>query len=277
MPDDLLNGERAASKLAAKRSFAESDDDDVEDGENEDLTFEVNTQSFAPSAAIVEESFTEDDESSMHEDLTESISEVERVYQDMGQRSQAMPAQEVEVESEADDVVVLGSQAPLAEATALHERMDEDDSDEEEDNEPYVPHSPFETEIDPITGVYRLKVKPATEEAAPNHEQSHGWQHQTTEEAEKENQPQEFNWQQEIQYNASEEQQASPDYQQQQIPFEENVETLSDEFGGNPEEQVAHVQDAQAEEFDQEHHNSNYNQQKHEEEQVPQPQETHNT
>jgi hypothetical protein len=60
--------------------------------------------------------------------------------------------------------------------------------------------------------------------------------------------------------------------------LEENVETLSDEFGGTPEEEQTHVQDTQAEEFDNEHHNVHNSTQNYEEEQAPpQPQETHNS
>ena len=288
MPDDLLNGERASGKINTKRGgFVESDEDEIEEAEADELTFEVNMQSFAPTAAIVEEGLTEDEESSMHEDLTESISAVERVYQDMGARSQAIPP-EVEEDTEAEDVVVLGSQAPLAEATALHEQLD-DEGEDEEDSEPFVAQSPFETEIDPVTGVYRLKVKPAAEEQhLAGHENEQGGYRdynnsaQTAvvdhhEEHAQTSQPKEFSWQQEIQYNASTHE-APTEVEQQHIPFEENVETLSDEFGGTPEEEQAHVQDTQAEEFDNEHHNVHNSTANYEEEQAPpQPQETHNS
>jgi hypothetical protein len=160
MPDELLSDPRE-NKLATKRGvFAEPGEDEGEDSETEELTFEVqNTQSFAPSSGLFEEGFVEDEEPSLHEGLAESISAVERVYQDMDLR-----ARSVSVQPAVEEMVVISN----AIEPPITEELDEEGrDDQEEDLVSYASSSPFETELDPVTGIYRLKVKPQTEEGSP--------------------------------------------------------------------------------------------------------------
>ncbi len=204
MPDELLDSTRAGGKLAGKRnSFNESEDEsESENGDSEDLTFEVhNTQNFAPSTgAAFTQGLVEDDESIMHDNLEASISAVAEVYQDMGTRTRTASEEVIEEEDDDDeeDEVQVASAAPVVEAETSLEGTSEE-TDEEEDLVSFASSSPYETEYDPVTGVYRLKIKPsATEtkgqsgsetenqnsEAEPGassaHENSHNHEHSAT-------------------------------------------------------------------------------------------------
>jgi len=164
MPDELLDSTRAGGKLAGKRnSFNESEDEsEIENGDSEDLTFEVhNTQNFAPStAAVFTQGLVEDDESTMHDNLEASISAVAEVYQDMGTRTRTASEDD---EDDEEDEVQVASAAPVVEAETSLEGTSEE-TDEEEDLVSFASSSPYETEYDPVTGVYRLKIKPSATE-----------------------------------------------------------------------------------------------------------------
>jgi Rne/Rng family ribonuclease len=173
MPDELLMDDpRAMGKPSTKRGAfldtQEDDEDELEAAEGEEVPF--STESFAPAAGIFEEGFVEDEESAspMHEGLEESISAVEEVYQDMGARSRV---QEDEVE-----VVVITPQTATVEeppAPTLQEEVEEE-LDEQEDLVSFASTSPYETEIDPVTGIYRLKIKPAGQEGGEQSQGEHG-------------------------------------------------------------------------------------------------------
>ena len=173
MPDELLSDPRE-NKLATKRgAFNQAAEDEGESEELEkELTFEVqNTQNFAPSTGIFEEGFVEDEESSLHEGLAESISAVERVYQDMDLR-----ARTAAVQPEVEEVVVIAEAPAAPEVHEIHEIREEarEEEREQEDLVSYASASPFETEIDPVTGIYRLKAKPNADEGSNDHSGNHG-------------------------------------------------------------------------------------------------------
>jgi len=168
MPDELLDDPRASGKPGTKRgAFLDTqDEDDLEEVETEEVAF--TTHSFAPSAGIFEEGLVEDEDShSLHEGLAESISAVEEVYQEMDARSRAT----IDDEQEVEVVVITQPQppAPPVEAPTLQEEVEEE-ADEQEDLVSFASTSPYETEIDPVTGIYRLKIKPATESGGHEHE-----------------------------------------------------------------------------------------------------------
>lgn len=155
MPDELLDDPRAAKGGIKRGAFAEPAEDEDEDvEENEEFTFEVNTQSFAPTGTLFEQNFSEsEDSSTMHDNLEESISAVEQVYQDMDARNRVTDADDEEAAEEEVEVLSQPAveepvQAQLVETPPV-----------EEDLEEFASASPYETEIDPVTGIYRLKIK----------------------------------------------------------------------------------------------------------------------
>jgi hypothetical protein len=312
MPDELLMDDpRAMGKPSTKRgAFLDTqDDDELEEAEGEEVPF--STQSFAPAAGIFEEGFVEDEESSspMHEGLEESISAVEEVYQDMGNRSR--------VHEDDVEVVVITPQAATVEETpapTLQEEVEEE-ADEQEDLVSFASTSPYETEIDPVTGIYRLKIKPAGQEHGGEHEHEHG--HQSHEHAHHEHahshehhthadhvvageaveeQPdavaaEEFvqsevnaeghvvqgnlfsdSYQNQNTHGSDNNQTAEEESQTGTAAEHENGETLADELETRTAEWQDETQQAQSEEA--EEHRSSYNQ---EEPSPPQPQETHNS
>lgn len=167
MPDDLLQAKEAP---AAFNKY--SGDDDEDDLENEDVVVQSHAK---PAHYAVERPFfapEESDESELANSLSESISEVEQVYQDMGARRQsaaeeADEAEEISAAPEVDieDVVVIASH-PVEQAES---EIEAEAAVEEKFETPEV-ESPYETELDPITGVYRLKAKAPTVGATSEHE-----------------------------------------------------------------------------------------------------------
>jgi len=163
MPDELLGDAAALSGKSLKRGGfdapAESDEDE---DEVEELTFEVSSNSFAPHGTILEEGFVDDDDVTLSSGLSENISAVEQVYQDMDARSRIETVEAIEdVQDIAEGVVV--SQA--REAFAAPEETFVQEEEKAEDDFSYEAASRFETHVDPVTGVYRLKAKESTESA----------------------------------------------------------------------------------------------------------------
>ena len=174
VPDDLLDDKHSkqALKHGAFNRAAEGDDDeggdeaDVVEGEE---VVELHTENFAPPSSLIEESLVEDD-SPFHE-LDESISAVERVFNEMGESSAAQDSDGAseytndETDHEhTETIIVVDTEAERPVLTEHSDSLieDEDSSShtpviEEVEEEPA-------TEIDPITGIYRLKPKAKPEE-----------------------------------------------------------------------------------------------------------------
>ncbi len=181
VPDDLLDDKH--SKQALKHgAFNRNVDDEDEGGEDvveSEEVVELHTENFAPPTSIVEESLVEDD-SAFHE-LDESISAVERVFNEMGE-SQANDDEDVEHES-TETIIVIDTDAERPVLTEHSDSLTEEpheshDSSAETSSheahhevaaEPEVEEEPA-TEIDPITGIYRLKPKAKPEDE--QHEES---------------------------------------------------------------------------------------------------------
>jgi Rne/Rng family ribonuclease len=174
VPDDLLDDKHSkqALKHGAFNRAAEGDDDESSDeadvAEGEEIV-ELHTENFAPPSSLIEESLVEDD-NPFHE-LDESISAVERVFNEMGESSLAQNSDSdgasEYTHDEADHeqtetIIVVDTEAERPVLTehsdSLIEESDEDSSHQsnteivEEEEEPA-------TEIDPVTGIYRLKPK----------------------------------------------------------------------------------------------------------------------
>ena len=162
MPDDLLQGKDHSEQF--KKYAAHDDEDEVDESDEVVATAYPKRENFAPERPF----FTAHDpldteDSELETSLSKSISEVEEVFQDMGSRKTSAPhtvsfevleEEPPEVEADIEDVVVISHQ--------LVEQSDEEPEAEITEAEkvaaPEV-ESPYETELDPVTGVYRLKVK----------------------------------------------------------------------------------------------------------------------
>lgn len=175
VPDDLLDDKH--SKQALKHgAFNRNVDDEDEGGEDvveSEEVVELHTENFAPPTSLVEESLVEDD-SAFHE-LDESISAVERVFNEMGE-SQASDDDDVEHES-TETIIVIDTDAERPVLTEHSDSLTDEhyesqnssnetsshDSHHEQVAEPEIEEEPA-TEIDPITGIYRLKPKAKPED-----------------------------------------------------------------------------------------------------------------
>ncbi len=182
MPDDLLVDPatrelKGGVKRAPFGNEAESDEDDDADH----LTFEVQNEDFAPKANLFEESFDEDDDDeTLSSGLVENITAVEHVFNDMGTRSRfEQPAeQEVAVEvlevnqhgaPTASAIVIDRDEIETAPEVASQTEVEADvEVEVEEELVSFATSSPFETEYDPITGVYRLKARNVPSEDTEN-------------------------------------------------------------------------------------------------------------
>jgi hypothetical protein len=228
-----------------------------------------NTQNFAPSTGLFEEGLVEDDDSAMHDDLEESISAVERVYQDMDARARtaADEAQGEEVEVIATEPIE--SRAEIKEVTPEPvAQAVEPEPEPEPEQEPYEPAvSPFETELDPVTGVYRLKVKPVSEEtetsSGENHQSAGESQSHHVETVSEESHTPTDVTEQNNDQKVSYEQGSLFPRETMASQFEENAETLADEYENRPPDRQKPETDEAAEEFERE-------------EQPAHPQESHN-
>ncbi len=173
MPDDLLNGpDKVAGGGGKFAGYAPGGEDEDDDEEREEEAVAAPTfrggqrEDFTPKSRLFEESFEEEEESPLAKNLSNNISAVEQVYQDISSRNRPVEAAEVvDEEVEIEDVVVISNHA-LDEASTIvvEDTVHEDEPVEEEEEQPAVSYeavSPYETEYDPVTGVYRLKVKAA--------------------------------------------------------------------------------------------------------------------
>lgn len=183
VPDDLLLGDanralKGGMKRGAFAADSEGSENDVDEEETEELTFEVHTENFAPGTAIFEEGFAEDEDENvtLSSDLVESISEVEKVYHDMDSRareSAETAADDDKNDDLVEEVVVLHTPVDNP-STFMQEPTSEDEVEEELVS--FASSSPFETEIDPVTGIYRLKVKSSTDESQQQQPENQGHQ-----------------------------------------------------------------------------------------------------
>ncbi|HEY9785771.1 MAG TPA: Rne/Rng family ribonuclease [Candidatus Obscuribacterales bacterium] len=164
VPDDLLD-ERHSKTALKHGAFADEgaveeglEEAELIDADSEDMTVELQTESFAPPTSLFEESLIEDDESSLGE-LDENISAVERVFHELDNpRPQASP--QANAVEEPETFVVIGSEAALSSEQAPYQATIQEEEEEELGD--------YETEVDPITGIYRLKprVKEVQEEGS---------------------------------------------------------------------------------------------------------------
>lgn len=185
VPDDLLDDKHSKQALkhgAFNRAEQEdgSEDSDVVDSEE---VVELHTENFAPPSSIIEESITEDD-SPFHE-LDESISAVERVFNEMGEsghseHSLSSHSSGHDDTEETETIIVIDTDAERPVLTEHSDSLTEDESQissqpaasesftleevvEEAEEEPSA-------EYDPVTGVYRLKPKAKQEEESQNND-----------------------------------------------------------------------------------------------------------
>ncbi|MBS2003416.1 MAG: Rne/Rng family ribonuclease [Cyanobacteria bacterium SZAS LIN-5] len=184
MPDDLLAdpAERELKGGVKRAAYNESESEDEED--NDQAQFDAHNEDFAPKANLFEESFSDDDEEESTT-LTENITAVEHVFNEMGAR----PRQE----TPAEQIAAEASEVRPYEQAEPHVHAEPEESSQEEQPEVSVEHeteedlvsfadsSPFQTEYDPVTGTYRLKARvvesESQQEGASQHSEHHDHGH----------------------------------------------------------------------------------------------------
>ncbi|CAN5573820.1 hypothetical protein BH10CYA1_BH10CYA1_21790 [soil metagenome] len=199
MPDDLLVDPatrelKGGVKRAPYGSELETDDD-----ETDQLHFEVQNEDFAPKANLFEESFSDGDDDDDDEDeeestsLSENITAVEHVFNDMGSRPRPeAPAEQVAVEVEEvhqrqadhehsdhdshDHVEQIAPTAP--DATVEAASHGDVEVEVEDDPVSFADSSPFATEYDPVTGTYRLKAREEHQHEGGAESHSHEHSHE---------------------------------------------------------------------------------------------------
>lgn len=144
MPDELLDSIAEEASFGASRAqFGKHDDDDAE----EELPYLAASRTASKPAQPYTSTFTEEFDSEDDEEIS-----------DLGQVIQESQ-QAVEVTAvDTDDAFTANEPADFVEA--------EEDEPEVVVQATPLPESNFETEIDPVTGVYRLKPKDKSESAA---------------------------------------------------------------------------------------------------------------
>jgi Rne/Rng family ribonuclease len=203
LPDDLLDGKPALGKRGFSEDGLNNDshggnDHESPDGEEEELSFAPAHAKARPQferghqqETNLHEENLSDDQSDLSNHLIENISAVEKVYHEMDQSASPArsstygisnryePQQEFEsAQAEPDDseatTLQMTNETVLetVEEPSVEEPTSEFKPSESVAEKPElapaayeVPESesPFETEIDPVTGVYRLKAKPAVD------------------------------------------------------------------------------------------------------------------
>jgi Rne/Rng family ribonuclease len=182
MPDDLL-----VDKVPGKRGFSHDDEGELSDIDNE----QEEEISFQPKSQIKD--FEEEGDEGSHQlsdDLSENISAVARVFDEFDQSESRFG-----LRSQTSSFNAPSYEAPTAlpePAPVYEEESEETDFESEHGEEDAVavehhveeaapplpePESPFETEIDPVTGIYRLKAKTTGDEEHQQGEHEHGEHH----------------------------------------------------------------------------------------------------
>jgi ribonuclease E len=188
MPDELLDGKAAATGVKRGRyADPEREGGEAAEADEPEIDFEP-VVGGRPTAKPFDEDLDSDD-STLSEDLSESISAVEKVFNEfdrggssrkssayaISNRYPAESAEQIdEEEREAASPFVEAEKSP--EYTSNHVAFEEEPAQapESESTSPFVepprietvePESPFETVFDPITGVYRLKAKEPKDES----------------------------------------------------------------------------------------------------------------
>jgi len=203
VPDDLLDDKHSkqALKHGAFNRIEEDDESDEADVVDSEEVVELHTENFAPPSSLIEESLVEDD-SPFHE-LDESISAVERVFNEMGESESSRElsdGDEGEEHEETETIIVIDTEADRPVLTEHSDSLIEESehSDDTAHSSSPESHSVEEveiqeeeeepaTEIDPITGIYRLKPKTKPEEEASDQtddsDSSHGQHNNGSEES----------------------------------------------------------------------------------------------
>ncbi len=185
MPDDLLaDPAERELKGGVKRAPYNNDAESEEDEDNDQTQFDVQNEDFAPKANLFEESFSDDDDDDDDDEepssLSENITAVEHVFNEMGTRQRSeTPAEQIATET--SEVRSYEHNQTEETEESVEEPMHAVTETEAEDElVSFADSSPFQTEYDPVTGTYRLKARaaePENRDEQSDHAQSHGHEH----------------------------------------------------------------------------------------------------
>jgi hypothetical protein len=205
MPEDLLDS-RVAGKLPSKHTNFEGEDGEAEDGEagidkgeDAEVTLDLKSDSFGHKP-LFSEGLTEDEDfiQEMTSNLERSVSAVESVFQEMDSQLSDLEAHEPGHTHELDHTHDHGHSHDhdhqQEQATITHDHLEpvvahgdgrsvdnglsegRDDDMESAQEETYEPVSSISAEVDPVTGIYRLKAKNESEEIEESAESEYEFQ-----------------------------------------------------------------------------------------------------
>jgi hypothetical protein len=210
MPEDLLDA-RAGGKQPSKHVSFDGDDEDFEGASTPDSAQERSSLSVKRPSLTDEDddADVEDNDQDMASDLARSVSAVESVYQEMDSHSGNADAvveatvithdflEPVEVNEDLAEQATDVEVAPLVEnetenraesndfeQSQVHAQVQAQDQSHDSQHSsafeatsaPEYPEVPIAAEVDPVTGIYRLKTKAEQEEADREElrQQNHG-------------------------------------------------------------------------------------------------------
>jgi Rne/Rng family ribonuclease len=205
MPEDLLDS-RVAGKLPSKHANFDGEDGDGEDGEagvdkaeDAEVTLDLKSDSFGHKP-LFSEGLTEDEDfiQEMTSNLERSVSAVESVFQEMDSQLSDLEAHAPGHTHDLDHTHDHGHSHDhdhhQEQATITHDHLEpvvahgdgqsvenglsegRDDDFESAQEETYEPVSSISAEVDPVTGIYRLKAKNESEESEESAESEYEFQ-----------------------------------------------------------------------------------------------------
>lgn len=159
MPDELLNGTAASSKRGAFIDDRTNGETDSEAGDSEEeLSFEPNVGAYSLGGLEQEKAFSDNPDANKFEDLAHSVSQIDQELREIASTSaDTFDNAPEKIYSPQDLRSDFSSQEP--EIEAMPDAASGEDPIWSEAKIPDEAESPFETEIDPVTGIYRLKAK----------------------------------------------------------------------------------------------------------------------
>lgn len=174
MPDELLNGTAASSKRGAFIDDRSNGETDSEAGDSEEeLSFEPNVGTYALGGLEQEKAFSDNPDANKFEDLAHSVSQIDQELREIASTSaDTFDNAPEKIYSSQDLRSDFSSQEP--EIEAMPNAAGGEDPIWSEAKIPDEAESPFETEIDPVTGIYRLKTKiSGADGKAQSHQNEH--------------------------------------------------------------------------------------------------------
>jgi Rne/Rng family ribonuclease len=169
MPEELLDPRDRARGRMQRASEADFNEDDDESESDDETEVEVLGASAAVKSSLYEETMLEDEEAPLSRELSNNISAVEEVFQEIGvgepKRYQETIIEEAAEDADEDDEEDTGEVEVVdANDDDTDEEEEEDDDEDEVETINYQPEaSPYEAVPSGVSGVFTLNKKPEEE------------------------------------------------------------------------------------------------------------------